>query len=68
MIAVVFSLNYDPLKTLDAGTGQKIGTNKEKVDFGNVIGKYVNPETSEAVDTTIGIIHYIAICSCFMRS
>ncbi|MFV0465273.1 MAG: polymorphic toxin type 50 domain-containing protein, partial [Lachnospiraceae bacterium] len=53
-------LSADPQQLLDdfAGTGQKIGTNKERVDFGNVIGKYVNPETGEAVDTTVGIIHY----------
>jgi len=41
-----------------AGTGQAIGTNKERVDFGFIIGQYVNPETGEAIDTTIGIIHY----------
>ncbi|WP_312105513.1 polymorphic toxin type 50 domain-containing protein [Pygmaiobacter massiliensis] len=53
-------LSADPQQLLDdfAGTGQKIGANKERIDFGNVIGKYVNPETGEAVDTTVGIIHY----------
>lgn len=41
-----------------AGTGVWIGANKERVDFGKVIGRYVNLETGEAVETTIGIIHY----------
>lgn len=41
-----------------AGTGEKIGTNKERVDFGKVIGQYINPETGVGMDTTKGIIHY----------
>ena len=41
-----------------AGTGEWIGTNKERINFGEVIGQYVNPATGEAVDTTVGIIHY----------
>ncbi|AKA70517.1 polymorphic toxin type 50 domain-containing protein [Clostridium scatologenes] len=41
-----------------AGTGEMIGTNKERVDFGDVIGQYVDPTTGTATDTTIGIIHY----------
>ena len=41
-----------------AGTGEWIGTNKERVNFGEVIGQYINPATNEAVDTTVGIIHY----------
>ena len=41
-----------------AGTGEWIGTNKERVNFGEVIGQYVNPATNKAVDTTVGIIHY----------
>lgn len=28
------------------------------MDFGEVIGQYVNPATGEAVDTTVGLIHY----------
>ena len=40
------------------GTGEWIGTNRERVDFGQIIGQYVNPATGEAVDTTVGIIHY----------
>ena len=41
-----------------AGTGEWIGTNKERVNFGEVIGQYVNPATNEAVNTTVGIINY----------
>ena len=50
----------DIQKLLDekAGTGTMIGDNKERVDFGQVIGQYVNPTTGEATDTTMGIIHY----------
>jgi len=31
---------------------------KERVDFGEVIGEYINPATGIAVPTTKGIIHY----------
>lgn len=41
-----------------AGTGERKGTNKERVNFGKVIRQYVNPSINEAVDTTVGIIHY----------
>ncbi|MBD5455805.1 MAG: hypothetical protein HDR23_04930 [Lachnospiraceae bacterium] len=41
-----------------AGTGEWIGANKERVNFGEVIGQYVNPATNEVVNTTAGIIHY----------
>ena len=41
-----------------AGTGQKINEHKERVNFGKVIGVYINSETSEAFETTKGIIHY----------
>lgn len=41
-----------------AGTGERIGANKERTNFGKVIGQYINPVTNEAVDTTVGIIHY----------
>lgn len=40
------------------GKGQALGINRERVDFGEIIGKYVNPKTGEAMDTTVGIIHY----------
>lgn len=50
----------DVQKLLDekAGTGSMIGNNKERVDFGKVIGQYVDPVTDQATDTTMGIIHY----------
>lgn len=50
----------DAQKLVDefAGTGVWIGKNKERVNFGMVIGKYVNPSTGESIDTTIGMIHY----------
>jgi hypothetical protein len=41
-----------------AGTGSMIGNNKERVDFGKVIGQYVDPVTNQATDTTTGLIHY----------
>lgn len=41
-----------------AGTGQKIGTNRERVDFKKVIGSYVDPKTGKSYKTTIGTIHY----------
>ena len=41
-----------------AGTGDFLGTNKERVNFGKVIGQYINPDTGIGVETTIGIIHY----------
>ncbi|MPM99401.1 hypothetical protein SDC9_146592 [bioreactor metagenome] len=53
-------LKVNPQQLLDdfAGTGQKIGTNKERVDFGKVIGQYYDETTGVFVDTTQGIIHY----------
>ena len=41
-----------------AGTGEWKGANKESVDFGKTIGKYVDFETGIAVETTRGTIHY----------
>ena len=38
------------------GKGEMINDNKERVDFGEVIGGYVNSK-GEKIDTTIGIIH-----------
>lgn len=40
-----------------AGTGQWKTANKEMVDFGKIIGKYVDINTGEVLDTTRGIIH-----------
>ncbi len=41
-----------------AGTGDFIGTNKEKVDFGQVIGQYVDSDGRTKRETKIGVIHY----------
>ncbi|MBR5539642.1 MAG: hypothetical protein IKU61_07065 [Clostridia bacterium] len=36
----------------------KNSANKETVDFKKIIGKYVDPQTGKAYDTTMGTIHY----------
>lgn len=42
-----------------SGTGRGIsGASKEVVDFGQVIGQYVDEITGKVRDTTIGTIHY----------
>lgn len=41
-----------------AGSGEFIGTNKEKVDFGQTIGQYVAVDNRTKLETRIGIIHY----------
>lgn len=41
-----------------SGTGSPAGANKERVNFGVVIGEYFDPETQKSVETTMGIIHY----------
>lgn len=41
-----------------SGKGRKVGTNREIVDFKEIIGKYVDPKTGKAYDTTVGTIHY----------
>ncbi len=41
-----------------SGTGQKIGSNRERVNFNKIIGKYVDPKTQKAYNTTVGTIHY----------
>lgn len=41
-----------------SGTGNILGNNKERVDFGKPIGYYVDPITHEKMLTTKGIIHY----------
>ncbi|WP_443147098.1 polymorphic toxin type 50 domain-containing protein [Paenibacillus sp. HWE-109] len=47
-------------KLLDAyaGSGVWIGTNKERVDFGDIIGEYYDPQSQTYTDTSKGIIHY----------
>lgn len=39
-----------------AGTGDFLGTNKERVNFGQVIGQYVDPNTGIGVETTM-VLH-----------
>ena len=41
-----------------SGTGQKINSHKERVNFKRVIGKYFDEKTGKAYDTTMGMIHY----------
>lgn len=41
-----------------SGKGTPLGDNKERVEFGKVIGNYVDPDTKEKQPTTVGIIHY----------
>lgn len=41
-----------------AGTGAWKGSNKEVVDFGQVIGFYIDKNTGKAYETTRGTIHY----------
>ena len=40
------------------GTGQRIGDHKERVDFGEIIGIFVNNEDQTKSETKMGIIHY----------
>ncbi len=41
-----------------AGTGERRGPNRELVEFGSVIGRYVNRQGGTSVPTTRGMIHY----------
>lgn len=54
----LFTGNAQRLLDSHAGKGAWIGQNKERFDFGKVIGKYVDPKTGVATDTTKDIIHY----------
>lgn len=49
-------------KLLDekAGTGEFVAGNKEKVNFGQPLGQYVDPVAKTKVMTTVGVIHYTA--------
>ena len=40
-----------------SGKGTPAGVGKERVDFGKVIGYYVDKETGKKYPTTMGIIH-----------
>ncbi|ENJ9654219.1 hypothetical protein AB2T14_001843 [Clostridium botulinum] len=41
-----------------AGKGEWIGANKERIDFGKIIGQYVESSIGKLYDTTKAIIHY----------
>ena len=41
-----------------AGTGQQKGPKKEVIDFGEVIGTYIDHNTGRTGETTRGTIHY----------
>ena len=41
-----------------AGTGKWVGTHKERINFGEIIGAYVDPKTGTSHKTTVGTIHY----------
>lgn len=60
MRSVVFGDAEALQKLLDekAGTGEFVTTNKEKVNFKQSLGQYVDPVAQTKVMTTIGIIHY----------
>ena len=63
---VMHSIVYRDINTLQkmleekAGTGEFIGSNKEKVEFGQVIGQYVDMDASAKRDTRTAIIHHSA--------
>lgn len=40
-----------------SGTGTYVGIGKERIDFGKVIGYYIDKETGVKYPTTMGIIH-----------
>lgn len=41
-----------------AGKGKDLGKNKERINFGQVIGEYYDMNTGKYVETTKGMIHY----------
>ena len=47
------------------GTGQQVGNmaigtpgSKERINYGKVIGSYIDPQTGVSMPTTNGIVHY----------
>lgn len=58
--SIFYGTAEDAQRLIDkyAGTGMKIDEHKERVDFGQVIGKYYSPKTGKYYDTTIGTIRY----------
>ncbi len=69
---IVGNKNYIPGKSIFVGTlddarklirefsgkGTPVGENKERVNFGRIIGYYIDPKTGKKIKTTWGIIHY----------
>ncbi|HEK2627675.1 TPA: VENN motif pre-toxin domain-containing protein, partial [Proteus mirabilis] len=59
-------INVSPDSLLPkVGTGEQVGNikvglpgSKERVDFGKVIGNFVDKDTGQAIPTTRGIVHY----------
>ena len=41
-----------------SGRGQKIGVNRERINFEKIIGDYIDPQTGKSYKTTVGTIHY----------
>lgn len=41
-----------------SGKGQMLNNGRERVDFGKIIGYYVDSETGKKYPTTVGLIHY----------
>ena len=41
-----------------SGKGQKIGVNRERINFEKIIGDYIDPQTGKSYKTTVGTIHY----------
>ena len=58
--SIFYGSSADAQRLVDkyAGTGTWVSANKERVDFGKVIGKYVDLATGKSQNTTMGIIHY----------
>ena len=55
------TISKDQLQSLiisHSNKGQAISGNKERIDFGTIIGVYVDQSTRKEYPTTIGIINY----------
>ncbi len=48
----------EKLVTKLKGKGQPAGQNKERINFGQIIGMYIDSDTGEKHYTTNGIVHY----------
>lgn len=54
----IFTGDSQRLLDRHAGTGEWVGQNRERVNFGETIGKWVDLKTGKEISTTNGIIHY----------